>query len=269
MAKLELILVSHRRYEEGTFAFDLFTSFKKIAVLSRRFKLSENDIESLDVNIKKFTLLLKDLTTKKKVTEEDANTKTKVTRFKMVDFRFTPKIHFLQHYVEMAREFGLLSITDSLIYERDHQSFKNLLRLNKNYLNLPYTMMRRHSLKLAIDMEENRFIEEDYWKSKRFNIFDSPPGEIVQEKKVDIVHTIDDQQQERVVIRAIKRCVIKIDNEEEVFLYGEVCKTDDKTFKGLPILNPIQFGYINEFFIFPQEEYIYSFQGKLYLVEGI
>lgn len=44
-------------------------------------------------------------------------------------------------------------------YEREHQTFKGIIRSPKNFLNPSYTMKMKHSMKMAIDLKESEFIK--------------------------------------------------------------------------------------------------------------
>ena len=61
----------------------------------------------------------------------------------------SPKMHFCEHYPHHIRNFGPPISYRTLRYESKHQYFKQIAVTNKNFLNICYTMARKHQLLTA------------------------------------------------------------------------------------------------------------------------
>ena len=63
------------------------------------------------------------------------------------DANITPKFHYLLHYPRLIKIYGPLRLLWCLRFESKHQYFKKVVRSAGNYINVTYTMARRHQMR--------------------------------------------------------------------------------------------------------------------------
>ncbi|KAK3928952.1 Polycomb protein PHO, partial [Frankliniella fusca] len=70
---------------------------------------------------------------------------------KLLPEHLVPKQHYLLHYPDLILKYGPLIRLFTLRFESKHVFFKNVAKACKNYINITYTLSRKHACKFALD----------------------------------------------------------------------------------------------------------------------
>jgi hypothetical protein len=66
--------------------------------------------------------------------------------------KLTPKLHFMHHLPQNIQQFGLLRHQWCMRFEANHQWYKEIARITKNFKNLPFTLCNRQQMNRCMQL---------------------------------------------------------------------------------------------------------------------